>query len=38
MVTPEVKAKQAAAVSKFFEGYGTLARLAATKHPLMWMG
>lgn len=38
VVTPQAKAKQAAAVSQFFKGQGTLARLAKTKHPLMWMG
>ncbi|KAI7840669.1 hypothetical protein COHA_005591 [Chlorella ohadii] len=38
VVTPQAKAKQAAAISQFFKGQGTLARLAATKHPLMWMG
>ncbi|PRW56760.1 alpha beta hydrolase [Chlorella sorokiniana] len=38
VVTPQTKAKQAAAVSRFFKGQGTLARLAKTKHPLMWMG
>ena len=38
VVTPQAKAKQAAAVSQFFKGKGTMARLAKTKHPLMWMG
>lgn len=37
-VSPEAKAKQAAAISAYFRGQGTLARLARTQHPLMWMG
>lgn len=38
VVTPEVKVKQAVAISQYFHGQGTLARLGATKNPLLWMG